>query len=51
MISQFYIRVRVSPNMDHEGGSGVDDELGVPQLDEVDRLVGALPLLPLSRGH
>ncbi len=50
-VLQLDIRVGVSPDVDHEGGGGVDDQLGVPQLDDVDGLVGALPLLALSRSH
>jgi hypothetical protein len=48
---QFDVRSGVSLDVDHEGGGGVDDQLGVPQLDQEDGLVGALPLLPLSRSH
>jgi hypothetical protein len=48
---QLNIRIWVSLDVDHEGGGGVDDQLGVPQLDQVDRLVGTLPRLSLVRSY
>ena len=50
-ILQLDVRIGVALDVDHDRRRGVDDQLRAPQLDQEDRLVRVLPLLPLGRSH
>ena len=45
------VRHGVTAAVEHQGGGGVLDELGVLQLDEEDGVAGLLALLLLGGGH